>query len=212
MNKNNGQSKGDCDCCPKTDVEIFLMDRGMMMCSECRDKENSVNAMIKESRAVDSSIQLKTDIFLAHTVPAVELRASIERDEKIAAEEKEYAYAKECMARFKHLQQVIFEERKALLEKENELRMWQVNVQSAAGKLRADKRAEFKEADINYQPAPITKKQKTTKPVTTKKFNKAELYAAAKKYNLPAEAIQAMVVSRNMSPEDAAQAIAKLMA
>lgn len=210
----------DCEVCDKKQIPVTLMHGNILMCSECKEKEMQVVTRIKEatqlideSRKIDSSIQLKQDIYLAKTVPAVELRGAIEANAEIPADQKEYAFAKECMTRFKNLQKVIFEERQALLEKENELRMWQVNVQTAAGKLRAEKRLEFKELDVTYQPTPITTKVKTTKPVKpgTKKFDKTALFEAAKKYNVPAAGVQSLVISKNMSAEDAAKHLHQLM-
>ena len=188
--RNSQPIKGDCEVCNAVAVEVWMEHGNILMCKDCREKEHAAvsqektaTRMIEESRVIDSSIKLKTDVFLAHTVAAVELRGAIEADESIAADQKEYVYATECMTRFKHLQQVIFEKRQELNEQENGLRMWQVNVQTAAGKLRSDLRAQFKELDINYQPAPPTKKVHTQKPVKPgKRFDKAALFEAAKKY------------------------------
>lgn len=208
----NHKSKvADCEVCDKTTIEVWLMHGNIWMCLSCRDTEQKL--VIEESREIDSKIELKTDIFAAKTVAAVELRGAIEADESIPQDQKEYVYAKECLIRFKHMQQVIFEDRLALQEKENEARMWQVNVQNSAGKLRTELRAQFKELDVNYQPTPITKQVKTTKPVKEgKKFNKAELYAAAKKYGFPAQLIQRIVLVKNLSPEDACKHLQSLAA
>ena len=76
--------------------------RGMRLSAENK-------AIVEESRAVDSSIETKSDVHLAKTVPAIELRAAIENNPEIPADKKDYAYAQECMTRFQNLQKVIFE-------------------------------------------------------------------------------------------------------
>lgn len=204
MNMTNQKSKiADCEICDKVNVETWMMHGNILMCRECRENEQKV--MIEESRTIDSNVVLKTDIFTVKTVAAVELRGAIEADESIPEDAKQYAYAKECMTRYKNLKKVIFEEELALNEKKNELRMWQVNVQESAGTLRAELKAQFKELDVNYQPGPITKQNKTTKPV--KKFNKKELYEVAKKYGYSAQLVQRFVVAKTLSPEDACKFI-----
>ena len=65
---------------------------------------------------------------------------------------------------------------------------------------------------MNYQPEPISKKVKTTKPVkVTKAFDKTALYDAAKKYGVPAMTIRSICVSKGKSVEDAAKELAELM-
>lgn len=219
LTNRNAVVKGDCESCEKTDIQLYPMHGNMMLCEACRDKElevvernKNVNKILIESRAVDNAIQLKTDVFLAKSASLIELLASINANEAIPADMKEYAYAKECMARFKNRQQAIFEKRAELLELENEARMYQVNVQNTAGKLQAKYRDEFKEVSVNYQPEPINKKVKTTKPVkVTKAFDKTALYEAAKKYGVPAMTIRSICVSKGKSVEDAAKELAELM-
>jgi hypothetical protein len=183
------------------------------MCKGCetdhlRGKQEAVQQIIQASAKIDSSIEIKPDIYMAQTVPAVELRSAIEADETIPADQKEYAFTKQSFDRWQNLQKVIFEDRAALLAKETEARMWQVNIQNAAGKLRADLRKEFQILDVNYQPTAITKKQKTTKAVKTTKvsYNKKELYDAAKKYDVPAALIQSIMIGNaGISYEEAAK-------
>lgn len=210
---------GDCECCDKVNVEVWTSSRNMTQCADCKAADEQVEArsreaakLIQDSRQIDSAITLKTDIFLSKTVAAVELKAAIDNDDSIPAAEKNHAYARECMVRFLKLRDVILPaDRAAITEKENEMRMWQVNVQTMAGKLRADQRAQFREVDFNYQPAPITKRQKTTKPVKTPKFDKVALFEAAKKYGVPANNVQSIITSKGMTAENAAKYLAELM-
>lgn len=220
------KTKGDCECCTTTDTQLYQMHGNILMCRDCMEREQaainasrdgmkSAQTMMNDSRVVDSSIKLKSDVFLAKTTAAIELRAMIEQDDTIPATEKEYAYAKEMMLRFKNLQKAIFEMRTELNEKENEMRMWQVNTQTAAGKLHEKYRAEFHELDVNYRPTPIVKKVQTTKPVrTAKSFDKVALADACKKYGIPEHAaiVRMMMVSRNgLSADNAAKELADKM-
>lgn len=213
--------RGTCEVCDTENVDLYSMYGNILMCANCKAQDEAVTArqanvidMIESSNKIDASIQLKSDLFNASTIAAVELRAAIEQNEEVPAAQKDYVYAQECLKRFKHLQQVIFDERKALLEKENEMRMWQGNVQTAAGKLREELKAQFKEVDVTYQPTPVTVKKvkaaATSKP-SKKAFDKNALAEAAKKYDVPQLGIQSMVVSRNMSYEDAGRELAKIM-
>jgi hypothetical protein len=204
--------KGDCECCDSVAVDVTLQHGNMWMCAACSTKEQVATQLIEQSKTIDSAIVVKADIYNAKTVAAIELRGAIEADSSIPDDQKEYAYAKACFTRFQNMQKVIFDKRQELLDNENELRMWQVNVQTTAGKLRAEYREQFKMLDVSYQPVSITKKNKSVKPVKAgKAFDKAAVFEFAKKYDVPASGIQSIVISRNMSPENAAKELAKIM-
>jgi len=210
--------KDDCECCEKKDVVVYSL-HNMLMCESCYQKEQAattrageLNKMLEASRTIDSSITLKTDIMLAKSAALIQLHSAIEHDENIPADEKKYRFVKECETRLVHLQKVIFDKRAELLNDENEARMLQANIQTLAAELRSDLRAQFKQYDVNYIPEPITKRQKSTKAVKqAPKLDKAALFAAAKKYDVPAAAIQSIVVTRGVSIEAAAVEMAKMM-
>lgn len=202
-------TKGDCECCDSVGVDVTFQHGNMWMCASCIEKEMTATQLLADSKVIDQSITVKADIYNASTVAAIELRGAIEADSSIPQDQKEYAYAKACMERFQHTQKVIFEKRQELLKNENELRMWQVNVQTTAGKLRSEFREQFKMLDVSYQPVtPKTTKPKAVK--TSKTFAKEAVNDAAKKYKVPASAIQMMVISRNgMSPDAAGKELAE---
>lgn len=216
---------GECEVCnePVPNTEVWLISGNIWACAQHKaendalvSRDKSAKAIVEQSRVVDSQVVLKTDILLAQTVPAVELRAAIENNEEIPASEKEHAFAKECLTRYLQFKKAVSEDMAALQEKQNQMRMWQVNAQTAAGKLRTELRDQFKELEINYKPAPLPKAAKTTKaagPSSPKKtFDKKAVYAAAEKYNVPANGVQMILVSTpSMSPEDAAKHLAGIM-
>lgn len=208
---------GDCEVCDRVDIEVWQMHGNIMMCQDCKTKEETVqskidNIVIHNSRMVDTSIELKQDIFNAKTVALQELRSAFEHDENIPSDKKEYEYAKECLLRLQGLQKAIFEERQSLLDKENEARAIQTAIQTSAGKLREDLRAQFKLQDITYQPVVKTiKPKKPHAPSVTSKGKLNEVKEAAKKYGVDPIGVQAMVVSRHMSADDAAREFARML-
>ena len=111
LTNRNAVVKGDCESCEKTDIQLYPMHGNMMLCEACRDKElevvernKNVNKDLIESRAVDNSIQLKTDVFLAKSASLIESARINQCKRSNSCDQKEYAYAKECMARFKNRQ------------------------------------------------------------------------------------------------------------
>lgn len=210
--------KGECECCDKVDVTVYVTTGNIRMCSDCKEKQDaavqqaaSVNTMIVASRSIDANIQIKTDIFQAATVAAVELKGAIDADEAIPADQKNYIMAQESLKRYQNLQKVIFEERQALLVKENELRMWQTQVQNFAGKLRAEQKEQFRNFDINYQP----QTPKSVKPAKAKSVKvtakAADIIEAAAKYNVPSSAVAMVANARNLTAEGAAKYLAETL-
>jgi len=218
----------DCDGCAKQDVEVWSLDN-MLLCNDCRKKQLdakaeaarvpvAVESLIQKSQKQDASIQVKADIFNAATVSFIELRASIENDAAIAPENKDFEFAKLVAERIKKFNEVIFADEAALNEKKNERHAWHTQMREFANKLREDQRAKLKQFDITYTPStPVAARSvRTSKPVgpgkgKKKNFTITELKAAAGKYNLPYAQVQSIVISRNMTPTDAAEHLANLM-
>ena len=210
MAKTNGHSlKGDCECCSNTNTQLYIRHGNMAMCESCAAKEDSLiktpKQVIEFSQRVDTTIEVKADIYNAQTVSLTELRGAIWADETIAAADKEYTFAKETQKRLLHIQSVIFDSKIAE-------RVLQQELQQSVSRQTEARRAEFKNFDVNYRPTTITKKEKTVKPVkASQKFNKQELYDVCKKYGVPANGVQTIVISRGMSYEAAAKHLAGLM-
>ena len=216
---------GDCEVCINVNLKTTCTYGNIWMCDECIEKERKlteenmkpenvqarVNATLHAAAKIDESVVVKTDLFNAATVASVELKAAIENDENIPADQKQYVYANACLERFQKFQKTVFDQRQELLENENKMRMWQTQVQQAASTLRGELREKFKQFDVNYQPAP----PKTVKPASPrtskKKFSREELNAAIKKYNLDgshATAVQMLVTAKNWTVENAAKDLA----
>lgn len=216
----------DCDACPKQDVEVWSLDN-MLLCADCRAKQLdaknaaarlpvAVESLIAKSQKQDASIQVKADIFNAATVSFIELKAAVDNDENVPADQKEFEFVKLVAERIKKFNEVIFADEAALNEKKNERHAWHTQMKEFANKLREDQRAKLKQFDINYTPSSpkavgAIKTSKPTGPKKKKSFTITELKAAAGKYNLPYAQVQSIVISRNMTPTDAAEHLAQLM-
>jgi len=216
---------GECDGCPKTNVDLYQASRGMMLCKECHtqeqetiSKQKEVKSLLEESRKRDAEITSKEQIFVADTVPAIELRGLIENDETIPAGEKDYAFVKECETRYTTLKAAMFTHRQELARMEAEARIWQVNIQTTAVRLHGEIRRKYEQFDIEYKPNVTKAKTPVNKPVKTptpkkKSFTKAdliELSTVCKKYGVGDHVftVQSIVLNRNMSYDEAAKTLA----
>lgn len=220
LNHSHKTKRGDCDACPKTDIDVFPTHHGMVMCAECRDKEIAAVARSKEAvaivetaRKVDTAIELKQDVFNATTVSFIELQTAIGQDDAIPADQKDYRVVKECADRIDRLTAIIFAEEAALMAKKEARHAWLVQTQNLAAKLRADVRGEFKQYDVNYNPQPPkSSKPKAVKaPSVSKKMDKTAVFEAAKKYGVPAAQVQGMVISLHISPDEAGRKLKELL-
>lgn len=216
------KEKGDCDCCTNSINVVLYELHSMKMCASCYQddadataKAVEANAMIQQSRTIDSTIEIKLDVFKAETVAAQDVMNAILSDDSIPAKDKNYAMAAESLRRFQHLQSVIFEERKAFHEKmqakENQMRAWQVQIHTFAAKVEDSRKEQFRNYDISYTPTkPKTVKSPSVPSVKgpeKKKFNRVQLFDAANKYGLPFAAVQMTAEANNLSAEDAAKFI-----
>jgi hypothetical protein len=210
---------GDCECCIKSiNVELHLHD-SMWMCNACETdhltaKKVSVEKIMDDVNKYDTPTNMKMDVHLARTMPIIELRAQIEQDENIPTDQKLAVFTQIGYERFLAKKQAIFDQQQKLAEDQDEARLWQVNLQEAVGKLRVEERAKYSDLNISYAPAPITKKQKSTKPVgpgKEKPLNKKELFAAAEKYGVPSHNIRSIMVRKGWTADQAGQHLANLL-
>ena len=144
----------------------------------------------------------------------VALRAAIDNDPSIPEDQKTYVYAKKCEEHMLHFRKVAFEERKKVTEAENAAVAWQVNCQSAVGKLRSDLQDEFKSLRVDYKPiTPKSVKSNKSGPSSTNKSDSQKVSAVkakevAAKYGLEAFHVKMVAESRKLSVEEAARFLA----
>jgi hypothetical protein len=216
MEHHNGKV-GDCEVCDAKGVRIRpLHSRNMWFCDSCYEIEiqaqvdsvktrlteiNPVQSAISQAAKIDSSIQVRTDLFNAATTAIVELKKTIDEDASIV--NKPYALAEALMARFSHFKQVVFELNQQIVDAGNQQKAIQVYLNGLANSLRAEEREKLKIADINYKPGPA----KIVKPPANKpkKLDKAELRKYATEIGVSEFTLQMLVVQKGISVADAAK-------
>lgn len=167
-------SKGDCDCCPRTDVSLTpsKYDSSMMMCSFCFDDEatatvtvDKAEVVIRESRQNDAKITFKEEIMNAVTTSFIELHGAILADDSIPAESKKSVLADEMVARIKNRDAAIFAAKAALADMEQERFALVKNLQPLVATLRVEEQAKYKPFNVNYKPQQpdVTKIRKVAK-------------------------------------------------
>jgi hypothetical protein len=193
---------GECESCPKTDTEVKCWFGNMFQCDECHAKDMAHNSpeaqeargqaykqeqsILAEAKAIDDSIQVRSDLFNAATVAIVDIKKAIDADESIT--NKPYKLAETLKARFEHFKNIVFDLNQQLVEAGNQQKAIQVYLNNLANTLRAEEREKLKIADINYKPnqvkSPTVKSIKTV-GTTNKKATKAEIKKAANELGIP---------------------------
>lgn len=211
-----------CECCPNVGSMTIFTD--MLMCQDCIDKEiaamkehlsedkqearlNEANKVLQVSKHIDFNIQVKEDIFNAETIAIVDLKTAIDSD--VAIENKQYKLAETLLERYTHFKKVIFDLNAQVVEVANQQRAVQTYLNQLANKLREEERAKLKIADINYKPGEI--KVAKAKAPSKRSLDVAELKSLALKLGLPHTALQMMCVSRNLTPQQAYDEMAKAL-
>lgn len=222
-------SEASCDCCDFIGT-VELVYGNMLMCPSCIEREkktseenmspenqakrvSEMNAQLQKSREIDSAIQTRGDIFNAETLSIVELEKLINENDSIS--NKPYTLAIELTERIKHLQEVSFGHKEALVTIHNQQMAVQLYLNTLSNKLRIEEREKIKLSDISYNPNPV----KVSKPKTIKtakvKFSKehiAELRQYAGQLGVTEYTLQNIVISKNMTVKQAAEYLMELKA
>lgn len=210
------QLSTECDYCDSiVNLKLVGQDTVCPNCIDICDANNqqrrakiAINEVLTKSRQIDSSIQIRTDLFNAHTVAIEVLRTAIEQDDTIT--NKPYALALELHNRFIHFRDVIFELKADIVAKTNEQQAIQVYLNTLSNKLRAEEREKLKLSDINYKPTPPklvrTKSDKSDKPKVVKaKIDKTEMREAAKELGVGEFVIQMLCTAKNLTVKQAVE-------
>jgi hypothetical protein len=214
---------GECDACPKTEVELYISGK-MVLCLNCfnaesaaiADNDAKLTSVIETSRKIDAGVTVSTDVFNAATVAFIELQTAIAQDAAIPADKKNEVLVKTVEERIRHYNEVIFAEEAATLAKKNERYSWSKQIQEFVGKMRTEEREKYKKYNLSYTPAPVV--IKSVKPASPKKsgtktaFNLKACKEAAAKYGVDYVGVQSMVLSKNMTYDDAAKQLAAIIA
>lgn len=212
---------GDCESCDKKQIPIRpLHSKTIWLCDECYEIEiqaqvdsararqaelqrnNPVNIAISEAAKLDSTVQVRTDLFNAATVAINELKSVIDADATIT--NKPYELATQLKARFLHFRDVVFEMNQKIVEAGNQQKAIQIYLNQLANSLREEERNKLKLSDISYKPAtPKTPTVKTVKTAKTK-LDKTELRKFAGELGVSEFTLQMVVVQKGISVEAAA--------
>jgi len=217
--------KAECRICHE--LTTVNLAHGQLMCQKCEDKIMTtretipgyaemqdkvkahaatieINQVLRSARDIDSTIQVRTDLFNAATKSIVEIKAAIDGDENIT--NKPYELAKILRERFDHYKQVVFDAHAVIQEAGNNQKAIQVYLNQMANTLRAEEREKLKIADINYQPTTpkVVKPHAVKTTGTSKKIDKTTLRKYASELGISEFVLQQVVVSKGVTVEKAA--------
>jgi hypothetical protein len=188
-----------CAFCKATVTNPIQLAKSQPLCDSCsntqRETVEELKSHMDRAKAIDDSIQVRSDVFNAKTVAIVELKKAIDANPEIT--NKPYALAETLRTRFDHLKTVVFEMNEKLVEAGNEQKAIQVYLNNLANTLRSEEREKLRIADINYKPNPV--KQATVKSVKTsgtsrQKATKKEIALAAKELGIAEFTLSAFVL------------------
>lgn len=213
---------GDCEVCDAKNIVITNHYNGMWFCDKCWEKEDkaqkdnmtpeaqqkrvdaveNLHKAISEAEKIDSTIEVRTDLFNAATISIVELKATIDADVSIT--NKPYALAEELMKRFGHFKNVVFELNRQIVEAGNQQKAIQVYLNQLANSLRASEREKLRLADISYKPSAPKVAKPTPIKTAAKKLDKVELRKYASELGISEFTLQMIVVQKGLTVEAAA--------
>lgn len=217
--------KASCEACDYVGAcELYSSEpnKVMLLCPSCIEKEEAhrmspeqqqkrVQAIVANSKTIDSGIQLRTDIFNAQTTSIMELKAAIDADDSIT--NKHFHLAEVLTDRLNGFKKAVFELNEQMVNKVSEQRAVMTYLNDLANRLKVAEREKIKLADVSYQPNPAKiSKPRVASPV--KKYDKTEINKHAIALNtwaienghsaIPASVLQMVCIARNMTPEQAA--------
>jgi hypothetical protein len=175
-------------------------------------KQDTCKTLVETAIKIDTTIELKADIFNAGTVEAMQVRAAIWANNDIPEQLKEVEYGKFTRERQQQLQKAIFDAKQAIVEMETMSRMWHGQTQQAVAAMKEEYRSQFKDRDINYKPqAPKTIKPRAVKVNSNSVSAKNAINTAAEKYGVPSALIRFIMQSRKVEADAAGKIAAENM-
>lgn len=197
-NKNNG---------PATPGDAARQDIIFAQSRPTRNTSEKIEALLKNITP-DNGIEVKSDIFNASIPSILELKEQIDAANPDASESDRYfALAQRLKDRFEFLKNVIFHARDVELAAGNEQKSIHTYLVGIANKLRAEEREKLKLEFPEYKPA--APKLTKSKAPSVKKLDKAELIKWANEVGMPLSVLQTVCMTKNMTPEQAANFLRK---
>jgi hypothetical protein len=156
-----------CPSCSKLEKDAILALHQSPKMQQFRiDKADSILNM---SRAIDTSIKVREDLFNANTTAITELSDSIKQANPTLPEiEVRFLIAKELQTRIKHFQSVIFDLNNQLVDASTSQRATQSYLNTLANTLKAEQREKLRLSDLTYQPKSPSPKVNKPKVIKNK--------------------------------------------
>src|SRR4030095_16316721 len=221
-------NEAECEACGNK-AAVKMRYGNMLMCSDCWQKELALksepmesgvtvnqsediqNKILAQSKEIDNSLELRTDIYNAETIAIVDIKKAVYEDENIT--NKPYVVAERLLERLTHFRKIGFELNEQIQNNNNQQRALQQELNSLSNTLRNEEREKLKLADINYKPNQI--KSRAIKPISTTstakkaKIDKVALKKAAIELGISEFMIQQICVAKGLSVEDAVVVLKK---
>ena len=216
---------GECDACDAQGDLFQAPGSTFRLCvkhyqAELAAIESSkvINGVVATALKKVENTTLKADIYNAGTTSFIELHAAIQADDSIPAEKKSEVLVQTAEKYITQFTETIFSLNEKKVAEENKRAGFRQGTMDYIATLREAEREKYKKFNITYQPAVVTKKAikgETTRKARANKqsvtANMAESKRVAEKYGLPYLGVHSLVVSRNISYEDAAIELCKML-
>lgn len=214
--------KGECDACPKIDVDLF-QSGNMLLCASCYaaevkaiDGTKWINNAIANGRVIERPIELKQEIFNSSASSFIMMQMEIQADASIPQNKKTEVFLQRIEAKQKELSDAIFAEKAITAIKENERYSISQQTREFIAKLQVEEREKFKKYDVSYAPKTVSPKKikDVAKDKSPRKpsFDKKACLEAAKKYGVAASTVQSIYFKKpGISYDAAAKMLAQTM-
>jgi len=214
-----------CQSCEENPAITFKY--GQKLCQDCLDYEEKSLQESKErirtnvatasetiitAQKIDTSVQVRTDVFNSETVAIQDIVRAIQADESIAKDDKAFAIAKVVTERLNHFKGVIFGLGEQIIAESNKQRAAQQYLNGVSNFLRQEQREKLKLLDINYTPKPVAPIKTPKGPKAIKKstkIDKVELRNAALRLGVNEATLQMLCIAKGISVADAEIALRK---
>lgn len=182
---NPNPKPAECEACSNNLSDENTRINGLWLCNSCALLESNAimemhsspkmqefrvskaESIMSMSRAIDTSVKVREDLFNANTTAITTLSESIKNSHPDLPDiEVRFLIAQELQNRIKHFQSIIFDLNNQLVDASTSQRATQSYLNTLANSLRAEQREKLKLSDLSYQPS--SPKPKVTKPKVVK--------------------------------------------
>jgi len=163
-----------------------------------------VNEVLRQTKAIDTAVAVRTDLFTAETIAIDTIKVAILGDDTIT--NKPYALAQAVHARYTKYKEVIFEHQQLINEETNKQRAAQIYLNNLSNQLRADEREKLKIADINYKPRAVAMKvTPKAQRLVKARIDVKELRMRAAELGIPEFTFKMILIQKHLTVEAAYQ-------